>query len=65
MATLQKVKVAQDESGHWYVLPNDLEEDFYNDGEDTHFVDSGKFDDKYGRYRTGGALNLVKLYAEM
>jgi len=26
-------------------------------------IDSGQFDDKWGKYRTGGDLNLVQLYA--
>ena len=62
---LQKVKAIEDESGHWYVLPNDLLSDFFKDGEDEDFVDSGKFDNKYGKYRTGGDLNLIQLYAEI
>jgi len=65
MATLQKVKAVQDESGHWYVLPNDLLNSFYKDGEDEDFIDSGGFDDKYGEYRTGGDLNLIQLFAEV
>lgn len=64
-ATLQQVKVVQDDSGHWYVIPNDLVKDFYKDGEDEDFVDYGHFDNKYGKYRTGGDLNLVQLYAEI
>lgn len=64
-ALLYKVKVTQDESGHWYVLPNELLERFYEDGEDEDFVDSGQFDDAYGKYRTGGDINLVQLYAEL
>jgi len=64
-ATIQKVHATQDESGHWYVLPNDLVDDFYKDGDNEDFVDSGDFDAKYGQYMTGGALNLVQLWAEL
>ena len=60
---IQKVKAIKDESGHWYVVPNDIVNDFRKDEQDEDFVDSGEFDDKYGKYRTGGDLNLVQLYA--
>jgi hypothetical protein len=62
---IQKVKAVEDESGHWHVLPNDLLDDFWKDGKDEDFVDSGGFDDKYGKYRTGGCLNLIQLYADL
>ena len=62
---MYKVKVTQDESGHWYVLPNERLDRFHEDGEDEDFVDSGQFDDTYGKYRTGGDINLVQLYAEL
>ncbi len=60
---IQKVKALKDESGHWYVIPNDLVSSFMKDEQDEDFVDSGEFDNKYGKYRTGGDLNLVQLYA--
>jgi hypothetical protein len=60
-----RVYPTQDESGHWYVLPYDLKDEFSKDGEDEDFVDSGEFDSKWGQYMTGGALNLVPLYAEL
>jgi hypothetical protein len=61
--TLQLVKAVEDDSGHWYVIPNRLLDEFYKDGENEEFVDSGDFDNKYGKYRTGGDLNLIQLYA--
>jgi len=60
-----KVKAVQDDSGHWFVIPNELAKDFYKDLEDEDMCDSGEFDDKYGAYRTGGDLNLTQLYAEI
>lgn len=63
--TLQKVKAVKDDSGHWYVIPNDLANDFFKDEQDEDFVDSGGFDEKYGEYMTGGDLNLVQLFAEV
>lgn len=58
-----KVKVVRDDSGHWFIIPNDLLEDFNNDINNVEFVDSGQFDDKYGKYMTGGDINLIQLYA--
>ncbi len=62
---MQKVKAIQDDSCHWYVLPIDLVDEFDKDGQDEDFVDGGGFDDKYGKYRTGGDLNLIQLYADL
>ena len=62
---IQKVKVTRDESGHWYVLPDDIYDEFVKDEENEDMIDSGKFDDKYEKYRTGGGINLVQLYAEI
>jgi hypothetical protein len=62
---IQPVKAIEDESGHWYIIPNSLFERFYKDMQDEDFVDSGDFDDEYGRYRIGGDLNLVQLFAKI
>lgn len=62
---MEKVKAVQDDSCHWYVLPIGLVDQFYKDGEDEDFVDEGGFDNKYGKYRTGGDLNLVQLWADL
>lgn len=53
-----KVKAVRDQAGHWYIIPNELVEDFYKDNED----ELDNFDDKYYKYRTGGDLNLIQLY---
>lgn len=63
--TLRPVKATQDESGHWYVIPKELSEEFDIDSENYDFCESGEFDSKYGKYRTGGNLNLTQLYAEL
>lgn len=60
---LQKVSVVQDESFHWYVIPEKLLPFFHIDEEDYSMIDSGQFDDKWRKYRTGGDLNRVQLYA--
>jgi hypothetical protein len=61
---MQKAKAVQDDSCHWYVMPNEMVESFYKDMCDEDYVDSGKFDEKYGMYRTGGDLNNIQLYTE-
>jgi hypothetical protein len=58
-----KVKVVRDGSCHWFIIPNDLLEEFNNDINNINFIDSGEFDDKYGKYMTGGNINLTQLYA--
>lgn len=52
----KKVYVMQDDSSHWYVIPIELISDFDKGSEDEGF------DAKYGKYRTGGDINNVKLY---
>jgi hypothetical protein len=60
-----KVRAIKDESGHWYVIPNELYNEFIKDEQNEDMIDSGEFDDKYGKYRTFGDLNLIQLYAEV
>ncbi len=62
---MKKVKAVKDDSGHWYVIPNDLYEELIKDEQNEDMIDSGKFDEKYGKYMTGGDLNLIQLYAEV
>jgi hypothetical protein len=61
---MKKVKAIQDDSGHWYLIPNELLQDFLKDEQDEDFVDSGGFDDKYSKYRTNGDLNNIQLYID-
>lgn len=61
---MKKVKAIQDDSCHWYIIPNELKDEFYKDLDNEDMIDSGKFDTKYGHYRTGGDLNLVQLYVD-
>lgn len=62
----RKVKAVQDDSCHWYIIPNDLLESFYADLRD---LDqkwyTGDFDKKYGKYMTGGDLNLTQLFIKI
>ena len=59
-----KVKAVQDDSSHWYVIPNSLFSDFNRDVENEAMCDSGEFGNKYGQYMTGGDLNQIQLYAK-
>ncbi len=59
-----KVKATQDDSGHWYLIPNELNDQFQKDLEDEEMCDSGEFDKKYSEFMTGGDLNLIQLYVK-
>lgn len=68
MTNLEKVKAVSDESGHWYLIPNRLDEQFNilhelscNDDYDAQ----NKFIEIFSEYMTGGDLNNVQLYAEI
>lgn len=70
---MKAVKAVQDDNGHWYLIPNELKDEFNTlleelCSEDNDFDDydnlSEKFDDLFSEYRTGGDLNLVQLYIE-
>ena len=62
---MKKVKAVKDDSSHWFIIPNELYENFLKDLDNEDMVDNGEFDNKYGKYRTGGDLNLIQLYAEV
>ena len=57
-----KVQVVSDDSGHWYIIPNELKDQFYIDSENEKMCDSGQFEKKYDSYRTGGCINNIQLY---
>ena len=62
---MKKVYAVQDQDGHWYAIPDELKDDFFREEENGKEDDYTYFEDKYSRYRTGGDLNLVQLYAEI
>lgn len=62
---LIKVQITTDESGQWYAIPNELEDEFNLDLENEDLTDTAEFDDKYGRYGAGGDLNLIQLWASV
>lgn len=64
---LKQVAAVQDESSHWYVIPATLKEEFYVRLENSYTDEfqEGYFEDQFGKYMTGGDLNLVELYAKI
>lgn len=62
---LVKVVAVQDEDCHWYVIPADREDQFYVIEEMCSSIDDCEiFQQVFGKYATGGDLNLVQLYAD-
>lgn len=62
---LKRVSAVQDDSGHWYVIPAEKAGEFFKDSESELLVEYGEFDNLWGKYRTGGDLNLTELWAEI
>jgi len=64
---LRKVSAVQDDSGHWYVIPAELEAEFNTmvDCDDDDYEAQDRFMEKFDKYLTGGDLNNVQLYAEL
>ncbi len=58
---MNRVVALRDESGHWYVIPKELQTDFdnlvYNEEDEVEFTA------KFSKYMTGGDINNVLLYA--
>ena len=47
---MKKIKATQDESGHWYLIPNELFDEFRADVTNEELIDSGEFDDNEQNY---------------
>lgn len=62
---LKKVKALQDDSFHWYVVPDELAAEFKEDLYNEDIIESGEFNEKWESYRTGGDLNLIQLWAKL
>lgn len=67
---LKKVSAIQDDAGHWYVLPSELTSKFYeldlaigSENETTATEAEENFEFYFSKYRTGGDLNNIQLYA--
>jgi len=62
---LIKVVAVQDEDCHWYVIPAWMHWEFdmlQELGEEED--DYEEFEKTFSKYRTGGDLNLIQLYAD-
>ena len=60
--TIVPVKVISDGDGHNYIIPNHRQEEYEVNLTDTDFINSGRFDDKWSEFRTGGDINNRQLY---
>jgi hypothetical protein len=66
--SLQKVVAIQDDSSHWYIIPAEMRKEFRRLEELASNDDDAALDefiDKFNKYRTGGDVNNVQLYAEI
>lgn len=61
--TFVPVVAVEDNDGHWYVINAVDKEDFFADLDDYELCESGEFDAIWGKFKTGGDLNLIQLYA--
>lgn len=71
-ASYQPVKVLQDESSHWYVIPITKYERWLelqnqidaagNPWKEQLYMD---FEVEFNKYRTGGDLNNIQLFAQL
>lgn len=62
---MKAVNALKDDSGHWYLIPNELVEEFNSLCEKADNGDEDactEVDSKFGKYRTGGDLNTEQLY---
>lgn len=69
---MERVYAVQDQEGHWYVIPYEMREEFFELDEkmgtenQVEFEEADeKFNSLFSHYRTGGDLNLVALYAKI
>lgn len=69
---MKKVYVVQDDDCHWYVIPFDLKDKFFEleeimNGENEVEFDEAdtEFNKLFSQYMTGGDLNNIQLYAEL
>lgn len=58
----QKVTPTTDDDGHWFIIPSDSAQEFYNDLDNEEIIDSGEFGNKWEKYMTGGSLSNVELF---
>ena len=68
MSNLKKVAAVQCD-GDWYVIPVEMKDEFSRLSElaeiSENYDEQDEFNDKFGKYATGGDLNNTQLYAEI
>lgn len=62
---LKPVVAIEDQDGHWYVIPKELEDEFIKMEEEGEEDEWEAFNEKFSEYRTGGDLNNIQLYADI
>lgn len=63
---LQKVVAIKDNDGHWFVIPSEHLQFFRDSLHDAEKMDDYEaFEESFSKYRTGGDLNNIQLYAEI
>ncbi len=69
---MKKVYAVQDNDCHWYVIPFELKDEFFeleskiNGENEIEAVEADeKFIELFSQYMTGGDLNNTQLYAEI
>lgn len=65
LSAMKRVYAIKDQDGHWYVIPYELKEEFLKMEAEGESDEWEAFIDKFDKYRTGGDLNRVTLYAEI
>lgn len=71
MENLKKVVAVKDNDSHWYVIPAEMKDKFFELLEKSEYTETGndweqfeeEFIDTFTPYETGGDLNNVELYA--
>ncbi len=65
-----KVQALQDESSNWYLVPNELSDEFnrllekiYSDDYPHRYDDEEEFIEKFSKYRTGD-INNIQLFID-
>lgn len=57
----RRVKALQDDEGHWYKIPNRMEDKF---NQDLEVLEPEEFAELYEDFRTHDDLNNVQLYVK-
>jgi hypothetical protein len=60
-----KVYAVKDDEGHWYVIPFEMKEEWHSDFDGLSDENWEEWEDKYVKYKTGGDLNNIQLYAKL